>query len=120
MKCCDIHAGMLRNRITIERRTTTADGYGGTTESWAADPATPITAYFKALSGTEVYAAQRIAPRSRFRCIIRFRGDVSRNPYYTPNDRLVFRGRYYNILNVVDVEMRNRWIELLLNEGAPS
>ena len=120
MKCCDLHAGMLSERVSLERRTRTADGYGGYTEAWQADPALNLPVSLKPLSGTEAYVAMRIAPTATYQLYMRFRGDAQGNPYYTPADRVVHRGRYYNVLAVFDVEMRGQWISMLLNEGAPS
>ncbi len=120
MKCCDIHAGMLTERIEIERRVRTPDGHGGFTEDWDAVPARTIPASLRPLSGAESFRAMRIAPTATYRLYIRFRADLSGNPFYTPADRVVFQGRYFDILSVFDVEMQHRWIEMLLNEGALS
>lgn len=120
MKCCDLHSGMLRQRVTLQRRITTPDGYGGTTESWAADPATKVAADLKPMSGTEAYLAMRIAPTATYRLYIRFRADANGNPYYTPGDRVLHQGRYFNILSVFDVETEARWIQMLLQEGRAS
>jgi len=119
-KCCDIHAGMLTERVTFERLTRTPDGYGGTTETWVATPAGTVPVSLRPLSGTEAYRAMRIAPTATYRLYGRFVPDALGNPFYTPADRVLFQGRYFNILNVFDVEMAGRWIEMLLNEGALS
>lgn len=120
MNCCDIHTGMLSERVTIERRTRSADGYGGYTETWQATPAGTQAVSLKPLSGSEAYRAMRIAPTATYQLLMRFRADGQGNPFYTPADRVVHRGRYYNILNVFDVEMRGQWMSMLLSEGTPS
>jgi SPP1 family predicted phage head-tail adaptor len=120
MNCCDFHAGMLTERVLLERSSTTSDGHGGTTTAWAADPATAVGAQMIPLTGTEATVAQRLAPTANFRCTIRFRSDAQGNPYYTPDNRLKHRGRTFNILYVSDRKMQHRWIEMLLVEGRPS
>lgn len=120
MKCCDIHAGMLSERVTFERQVRTADGLGGYTEAWRADPTGTVPARLRPLSGSETYRAMRIAPTATYQLYCRFRGDSNRNPYYTPAFRVVYQGRYFNILHVFDVELEGRWLEMLLNEGALS
>lgn len=111
---------MLTERVALERRTRTPDGYGGVTEAWAATPEGTVPASLRPLSGTEAIRAMRISPSATYRLYIRFVPDVLGNPFYTPADRVVFQGRYFNILNVFDVEMQHRWMEMLLNEGTLS
>lgn len=120
MKCCDIHAGLLTERVTFQRQVRTPDGLGGYTERWEGAPNAPLPASLRPLSGSEAYRAMRIAPTATYRLYTRFRGDANRNPYYTPAFRVMYQGRYFNILNVFDVEMQGRWLEMLLNEGALS
>lgn len=120
MSCCTYHAGMLTERVVIERRVSAADGIGGTVDTWAGIPATPQGAMLRPLTGTEAVVAQRLAPTANYRAILRFRPDANGNPYYRPSDRLVHRARYFSILCVFDWQMKHRWIELLLQEGRPS
>lgn len=120
MRCCDIHAGLFSERVTFERQVRTPDGRGGFTENWVGDPVTPVAVSLRPLSGSETARAMRIAPTATYQLYTRFRADNQRNPYYTPAFRVVFQGRYFNILNVFDVEMQNRWLEMLLSEGSLS
>lgn len=120
MKCCDIHVGMFRQRVALQRLTTSNDGYGGTTKTWTSDPATLVACDLKPLSGTESWRAMRVAPSATYRLYTHFRADGNGNPYYTPADRVLFQGRVFNILSVFDVEMEGKWLEMLLNEGALS
>lgn len=114
--CSKYKAGDLRARIVIERKTNTADDYGGYTEGWAEDPAGGVWAAWKALSGREGYTGQREAPFVTVRAAIRFRGDANGAPYYTPKDRVTYRGREYGIKAVRDPDDRQRWLELDLVE----
>lgn len=118
-KSCGLYsAGMLQSKITIQRKTRAADGMGGVTETWATS-ATPW-AMWRALTGRELYQAQRIAPTVSVKAVIRFRGDASGAPYYTPADRVTYRGREYAISAAIDPDDRQEWLELYLSEGMPS
>lgn len=116
--CGKYSAGMLQSRITIERKTRTADGMGGATEAWASQ-ATPW-AMWRALSGRELYQAQRIMPTVTVKAVIRFRGDAYGAPFYTPGDRVKYRNREYAVSAVIDPDDRQEWLEMYLSEGMPS
>lgn len=120
MRCCDITPAMLDQHISIERRTQTADGYGGLTDLWVADPTDGVWAQIKPLSGTESSIAMRTAPRANYFALIYFRGDSYGAPYYTPSDRVIWRGRTFDVISVLDVDSESRWLQLFLVEGAPS
>lgn len=120
MICCDLHSGMLTERVTLERKTKVPDSIGGYADTWTPDPAYALPANVRPLSGTEAIVAQRVAPTATYRCAIRFRADAAGNPYYTPKDRLIHRGRTFGILYVFDRKMEHKWIELLLVEGRRS
>lgn len=120
MKCCEVHAGMLTERVTFESQVRVPDGLGGFVETWSTDGQGRVPAFISPLSGTEAYRAMRIAPTATYRLYTRFKADANGQPYYTPAFRVVHKGRYYNILTAFDLEMQGRWIEMLLNEGALS
>lgn len=109
MKCCDITAGMLRNKLTVERVTNTADGMGGYTKSWA----TVQTAwmYLKPLSGNERLHAQHLEATITHRAHCRANVDVK------PEDRLTKGSRVFNVRAVLDLEERGKFYELDLEEG---
>ena len=116
--CGKYGAGDLKAKITLQRKARVADGLGGWTETWAtvAQP----WANWKALSGNELFAAQRINPRVSVKVAIRFRGDAYGAPYYSPEDRVMYRNREYAIVSVVDPDDGQAWLEMMLAEGAPS
>lgn len=120
MKCCQskYNAGALQSKIDIQRKTQTTDGMGGFTESWA----TIATAWasFKPVTGSERYSAMRLSAHARAKAVIRFRGDANGAPYYSAADRVLHRGRYWNIEGIADPDDRNQWLELALVEGEPS
>lgn len=119
VSCCGKYATSdLRSKITIQRKTRTDDGAGGFTEAWA-DIAT-VWAAWSSGSGSEVWRAQRINPLVSVKAAIRFRGDSAGAPYYGPQDRVLYRGRYHGIVSVADPDGRRQWLDLMLTEGAPS
>lgn len=120
VKCCDIHSGMLRTKIQIQRLTAVPDGEGGQSDIWASDPAEGVLAHIKPLSGGERWQADRTVPGNKYRIIIRFRGDANGNPYYTSADKVLNNGREWGIMSVTDVDFRRRWIEIIAVENEPS
>ena len=120
IKCCDITAGKLSSKITIQRNTPAADGEGGFTDSWAADPSGGVWAMVKPMSGSERWFANRVTPGNRFRFVIRFRDDGNGAPYYSGDDRIVYNGRTYGIEAVVDLEDEHRFIEIMAAENKAS
>lgn len=119
MRCCDIPLREFKTLITIERSAWTTDSQGGRTVSWTA-VAENIHSRMKPLTGTEAKVADRVAPRAVYSCYIRYRADEDGAPFYTPADRVICRGRYHDILHVVDYNMESKFIYMLLNEGALS
>lgn len=120
MKCCDITAGKMRSKITLERNTPASDGEGGFTDAWAADPVGGVYAMVKAMGGSERWQAERITPGNRYRFVIRYRDDGSGGPYYSARDRVIHNGREYGIESVIDVEDERRYLEILAVENKAS
>lgn len=123
--CCKYHTGMLKSKIVIERLTLTPDGAGGFDESWAPDPAGGVWAHWTAeIDAFQFLSEKKVAgsltSMSRFKAIIRFRGDAQGAPYYSARDRVIYRGREYGIESIVDPDDSQEWLELALVEGQPS
>ena len=116
--CGKYSAGDLQSKITIQRKSRAPDGMGGSIETWATE-GTPW-AMWRALSGSELWAAMRINPNVKVKAVIRFKGDANGAPYYGPADRVTYRGREYAIVAVIDPDDRQEWLEMMLAEGAPS
>src|SRR5262245_19417955 len=83
------HAGMLDQRITLERITTTRDGAGGATEQWS----TYATVWAKVTpkTGRERDNAMRNEAVAEYTIEIRYRSDIR------TSDRIGWRGRKFNI-----------------------
>jgi len=105
----------LDQRVAIERVSRMPDGMGGTTESWA--PIATVWAQVVPVRGAEKREAMRISPEARMKVRIHWQGDAAGQPFCTPADRLVWRGRTYNIESAVPWGGRERFIEILISEG---
>lgn len=120
MKCCKYTAGMLRDKIAIERKAKTTDGQGGYTEVWTADPVGGVWAYVTALSGGEMWQAMRTGSRVKYKAVIRERDDANGAPYYGGEDRVTWQGRTYGIEAVYPDADDRRFHVIMLAEGKPS
>lgn len=109
MKCCDLHAGSLREPITIQRKVSVSDGMGGQAISWI-DLAT-VRAHVKPLSGREALQAMQLQASITHRIYMRYRADL------LPSDRLVMRGQPLQIRTILNMEMRNQWLEVSSDSG---
>ena len=109
MKCCDMYAGKLRSRIIIERETHTPNDSGGQNITWSTYK--KVKALVKPKSGTERVRGMQLESPLTHTITIRYTKDI------LPTDRINFNGRYMQIRAVVDIEERNRWIELSCQEG---
>jgi SPP1 family predicted phage head-tail adaptor len=109
MKCCDITVGMLNRRISIERLAVTADTLGGFTETW--QPLSQPWAHIKPMSGRELIHADQISALAVSRFVIRY------NRYLVESDRVLYRGVYYNIRSLVNIDEADEYTEITAERG---
>lgn len=109
MKCCDLTAGKLRTPVTFERQVSEPDGMGGSTVTW--EDLFSTRAYVKPVSGTERYRADRLEAALQYRIYIRYRSDL------TTADRVVVKGSKLQVRAIVNVEERDRWLEIFAEGG---
>ena len=109
MNCCDLTAGKLREPLTIQRKLAVSDGMGGQAISWVTLGS--IRGDVRPLSGREAVQAMQLQASLTHRIYIRYRADL------TPADRLVMRGQPLQIRAIVNMEMKNRWLELACDSG---
>lgn len=109
MKCCDVYAGMLRNRIIIERETDAPNDSGGQSIVWSTFK--KVKAFIKPKSGTERVRGMQLESPLTHTIVIRYTKDL------LTKDRINYNGRYMQIRAIVNVEERNRWLELSCEEG---
>ncbi|BCJ86455.1 phage head closure protein [Effusibacillus dendaii] len=100
--------GLLRNRVTIQKLTQTDDGMGGYTEGWGV--VATVYASVHPLKGRELFDAQQVREHMTHRVTIRYRVDV------TPDMRVLFGAKVFNIRSVINVESKNRELQLLCEE----
>lgn len=101
--------GKLRHRVTIQSESTTADGGGGFTLAWT--DVTTVWAAVEPLKGAERLRGQQLEAAVTHKITIRHRSDV------TTKQRLKFGTRLFNVRAVINPDERDRWLELLCEEG---
>jgi SPP1 family predicted phage head-tail adaptor len=101
----------LRHRVVIQSELASADGAGGYSLSW--NFIATVWASVTPLSGREILAGQRLESRITHRIRMRYRSDIT----VTSSTRLSWNGRTFNIRAVINPGQRNRWLELLVEEG---
>lgn len=104
-----MRAGRLRHRLTLQSKTYTANAYGEQVVTWS-DEAT-VWGAIEPLSGREYFAQSQIQAEATVRIVIR---------YYSTIDetwRVKHGGLYYNIVDVLNHDLRNRMMTLMCRQG---
>jgi SPP1 family predicted phage head-tail adaptor len=109
MKCCDMTAGMLREPLALQREVSESDGFGGQEKAFQTYANT--RAYVKPMSGREAVFGMQLEGRITHRIFMRYRADLK------PKDRIVLRDTALNVRSVINIEMRNKWLEVICEEG---
>ena len=112
MKCCDVHAGLLREPVTFQRAARTSDGAGGQTQVWSTVSGAPTRAYVKPTGGSELYQHDRVEAVPRLKVVTRY------NASLVEGDRVLIRSKAHDIIRIDNVEFRNKWLEITVNGGA--
>ena len=101
-----MQAGLLRDRVTIQIRSSVDDAAGEPTLSWS-DFAVGIHANVSDMTGKEFFAAQEITNAVNTTIVIRYREGI------TAAMRAVSRGVIYNIQAVIEPENKRREMHLM-------
>lgn len=104
-----MRAGDLRHRVTIQQLVTVYDEYNQPVEMW--QDLTTVWAAIEPLSGREYWQAKAVNAEVTHRVRMRYRAGI------TPEMRLVFNGRVFEILAVLNLEERNIELQLLCKEA---
>jgi SPP1 family predicted phage head-tail adaptor len=104
-----LYAGDLRHSVRIQAYRQVSDGGGGTTKEWT-DYAN-IRAHISPIAGREVTINGQIEARLSHRVTMRWL------PGLEASMRVLFGSRPFNIRWIRNLDERNRWIELLCEEG---
>ncbi len=100
----NVSAG-LKQRVTIQQRSSTADGAGGMTFQWS-DIAT-VWAAVENISIKERLLQERVSQQATHRFYIRFRSDVSHD------DRIKYGGDTFSILTINNVKQLGVVLEII-------
>jgi SPP1 family predicted phage head-tail adaptor len=100
---------MLEHRVLLQRLTILPDGVGGGSQLWTTI-GTPWACILPA-SGWEKLTSMKLETPITHTCYIRYRADI------TPRDRIIHRGRTFNIRSIIDIEEKKLFLELKAEEG---
>jgi SPP1 family predicted phage head-tail adaptor len=100
---------MLNRRISIERKTLTPDALGGFDEVW--QPLAQPWAHIKPMSGRELIHADKIGASATSRFVIRYNANL------IESDRVLYRGVYYNIRSLVNIDEADEYTEITAERG---
>lgn len=100
--------GKLRHRVAIQAYTALRDSFGAEQPEWA-DVAT-VWASVAPISGKEYFASAQTNAELTTKITMRYLGGI------TPNMRVVFDGRIFEIVSVLNYEERNVEQSLLCKE----
>jgi SPP1 family predicted phage head-tail adaptor len=104
-----MRAGALRRQVALQTRIASKDTFGQASVSWTTTATT--WADIEPLSGRELMAAQAQQAETTHKVSIRYRSGV------TPAMRVVYQGRNFNVLSVLDDDMAHKSLTLLCSEG---
>ena len=106
-----VRAGEYRNYITIQTLATTQLSDGSSSETWT----TQISLWAKIhpISGREYYSAQQTQAELTHNIYARY------TPGVAPEDRVLWGGRTFNILEVINVDERSEEMILRAKELLP-
>jgi SPP1 family predicted phage head-tail adaptor len=104
--------GQLRKRLELQTITETADGGGGFTETWT--KVTIIWGSIKPLDARERLRAMVLETPITHKIMLRYRTDI------TTKSRLLFGTRIFNVREVINIDERNKYLEILAEENVPT
>lgn len=114
-----MRASNLRRRVTIQTHDTSVDAIGQPVLTWS-DYLTGVPADIEALAGRELIAAKTTAAEVTHRITVRYASALA-DPVAVAAMRAVYVNagvtRYFNIRAAMNMDERNRQIDLLCAEG---
>jgi SPP1 family predicted phage head-tail adaptor len=100
--------GDLRHRVTLQKKTITEDALKQQSEAWVS--VATVWAAVEPLSGREYFAAKQVNAEISVRITIRYRKGI------TPDMRVVFGDRAFEVLSVVNPKERCESLVLMCRE----
>ena len=104
-----MRSGRLRHRVVIQEVDPTADSLGQPVPAWT-EVAT-VWGSVEPLQGREFFAAQQVNADTTVRIRLRYRSGI------TPDMRISWDGRIYNILSIIDNREIHADLQLMCSEG---
>jgi SPP1 family predicted phage head-tail adaptor len=104
-----MQVGRYRHIITIQRKAASTDAYGGDVFTWS--EVCKAWAKVMPLTGRDLMAADAEQHEGKVRFFIRYLAGIE------PTMRIVWQGRYHEIISVADVRGEGKEIELLTRVG---
>ena len=105
-----IAAGKYRHIIDIQSKVAALDEWGGDTFEWV-DVAADVRARKWPIKGRELIAAQAAQSETTDRFYIRYRDGLDSSM------RIVYKSKYYDITSIIDIEERQRELEISTKTG---
>jgi SPP1 family predicted phage head-tail adaptor len=109
-----MQSGKLRYLVAIEQKSAARDTFGAGQELWTTFA--PVYAGFEALSGQELFAAQKITPDVTHKITIRYRAGIVAEMRVNWNDTREGRTRIFDILVPMDPDQGRQKLHLLAVE----
>lgn len=103
-----MEAGRLKHRGKIQQASEVANSFGEMVPTWA----DALTRYcsINPLSGQELFAAQQVQAEVTHKIKMRYTAGL------TPKMRLVYAGRVFNFLNILNTDEENYELTILAKE----
>ena len=103
--------GNLRYKVDLQAPTRTSDGAGGYTEAF--NTIAQIFADIRPQNALESYRQGMVQEKVPHKIFIRFRSDVQ------ANYKILYDNRTFQIKGIKNMNERDRFLELLCEEGVP-
>lgn len=104
-----MRAGRLRHRLALQSKTETRNAYGEAVVGWTVEDT--VWGAIEPLSGREYFAQDQVQSEVRVRVVIRYRSDID------TSWRVVNDGKYYDIVDVINENNRDRMLTLMCRQG---
>lgn len=101
--------GKMRHKIQFESRDKTSDGAGGFSSSW--DEAKEVWAHMKPASMRENFRGMKISEETSYEFTIRYQTGIS------AGQRIKYNDRIFNVKSVLNRDERDKYLDILAEEG---
>jgi SPP1 family predicted phage head-tail adaptor len=107
-----MNPGEFRHRAALRSRAAIRDSFGG--ESIVFNDVAEVWCKIEPLSGRELFAAQQARAEVTTRVTMRYRAGV------LPEWRIAWGGLEFNIVEVIDLEARREYLQLMCSGPVPT